>query len=139
MKIWKVGATLSALTCCLGLIAQAQFTPVNAQSEPAISESWTFKGFQLEWLEPSPDCKISSSCVFVVITETSTCSQGVIVNFTISDEEDIYIANQTQIIPLKNFDSGKAYEIGTDSENVAYFAIDDVTCGVGWDTTERYI
>ncbi len=139
MKVWKVGATLSALTSCIALITQAELTSASAHSEANSSDIWSFESFELSWLEPYPDCATHNSCVFVVITETARCFKDVVVKFTISDEDDLFLGTQTQVINSRDFFSGQSYEIGTDSENVSYFAIDDVACGAGQDSTEHYI
>jgi hypothetical protein len=139
MRVWKIGATLSALTSCSALIVQALFSSPVTSSLDVPKDTWSFEYFDARWLEPSPDCAINDSCVFVVITGTRSCPYGVVVHFTITDEKDQYIASQVQFIGSEHFVSGTAYEIGTDSENVAYFSIDDVTCGTQQDTTEHFV
>lgn len=139
MQIWKIGAALSAMTCSIALIAQA-LLPSDANDGLARgSEYWTYGDYGASWQDPSPECELSSSCVYLVIDESKSCSADVVVDFTITDEEDKFLASQTMIILRGEFESGKAYEIGTDTPDVGYFEIDEIRCSIGTDTTEHEI
>lgn len=137
MMFWKIGASLSALTSCIALIVQAQLGSTSELLPFETEEVWSYEYFDAWWFEPSPDCNIYNSCVFLVIRETAHCSSDVLISFTVSDEKDLYLGSQTHVISAPKFRSGEAVEIGTDSEGVYYFAIDDILCSNGWDTTVR--
>jgi hypothetical protein len=139
VDVWKIGASLSALTSCIALIAQAQLNSANQVAPPFAHDKWSYEYFDAWWYEPSPDCSIYDSCVFLVIEERVECSADVLVSFTVSDDKDLFLGSQTHVITASTFKSGEVVEVGTDSANVAYFAIDEITCSTGWDTTERSV
>jgi hypothetical protein len=142
VSLWKLGACISALTTLVALVVHLQFSSQQIPTqitEQSPSEIWHFESFDAWWLEESQECVVSNSCVYVVILETHQCDQDVIVDFTITDSKDLFIDSQTQIIPASRFKSGQAFEIGTDTNEVEYFAIEQVSCGLGWDTTQHEI
>ena len=134
-----MGATLSAMTCCIASIAQAVLPSESLNREREYSTVWSFDYFDAWWYEPSPDCSIYESCVFLVIEERVECSADVLVSFTVSDDKDLFLGSQTHVITASRFKSGEVVEVGTDSANVTYFAIDEIACSTGWDTTERSV
>lgn len=139
MQIWKIGAALSAMTCSVALIAQAL---LPSEATPLVgnkADHWIYGDYGASWQEPSPECELTSSCVYLVIEESKSCSADVVVDFTITDEEDGYLASQTMVILRREFESGQAYEIGTDTPDVGYFEIDEIRCSIGTDTTEHEI
>lgn len=139
MKFWKIGASLSAMTSCIALIVQAQLGSTDQSITNQGVDIWSYEYFDSWWFEPSPDCTIYNSCVFLVIREVEPCDSDVVVAFTVSDEKDLFLGSQTHVISASQFRSGEAVEVGTDSADVSYFAIDDIRCSTGWDTTERNI
>ncbi len=139
MDVWKIGASLCALTSCIALIAQAQLNSANPVASPWEHDKWSYEYFNAWWYEPSPDCSIYESCVFLVIEERVACSADVLVSFTVSDDKDLFLDSQTHVITASTFRSGEVVEVGTDSADVAYFAIDDIACSTGGDTTERSV
>lgn len=139
MQIWKIGAALSAMTCSIALIAQALLPSEANGGSVSEAEHWTYGDYRASWQDPSPECELSSSCVYLVIDESKSCSADVVVDFTITDEEDKFLSSQTMIILRGDFESGKAYEIGTDTPDVGYFEIDEIRCSIAMDTTEHEI
>lgn len=142
MKIWKLGASVSAVTSLVALVVHLQFSSAQSQTiqhETQKNDVWHFQHFDAWWPEVSEDCLGSASCVYLVIKETLTCEQDVLVEFTVTDDKDLFIDSQTKVIKATSFKSGQSFEIGTDTDGVYYFAIDQVTCGTGWDTTQHLI
>jgi hypothetical protein len=140
VKVWKVGATISALVSFAALIVHLQYSsqPTRSKSlEVPATEVWHFGGFDAWWADSSGYCERSESCVYVVIEETQTCRQDVLVKFTVTDKKDLFIDSQTKVISASEFRSGDSFEIGTDTLRVEYFSVDSVTCGNGLDTTQH--
>jgi hypothetical protein len=139
VKMWKLGATLSAMTCCIALIAQAVLPSESPNRAREDSSVWSFDYFDAWWQVPSPDCELSNTCVFIVIKETRKCSKDILIDFTVTDSNDLFLSSQTKVIEHRHFKSGSIYEIGTDTPKVGYFAIDGISCSAGWDTTVHEI
>ena len=138
---WWVGFSLSALTtvsaALVGLTLKDQVAPLSMSA----SDKYLFDNYEAWWpdeeFDQSHDCISYTSCVFLIVNEIKSCNQDILVAFTVTDEQDIYVGEYLRVLDRKDFKSFLPVEIGSDNPEVFYFAIDNITCGNGVETALR--
>lgn len=138
---WWVGFNLCAFTTIAAAVVGLTFKDQPPYQSTTTSEKYIFDNYEAWWpdeeFDQSHDCLSYASCVYIVVSEIASCNQDVLVAFTVTDEQDIYLGEFVRVLERKDFKSSQPFEVGSDSPEVFYFAIDNITCGSGVETALR--
>lgn len=139
MKLWQAGATLSAALSICGLVGMGLFGLESTKLALSPEEAFEFDGYTAWWGPDELSCQEYESCVFVVIHQESVCPESTVVEFTVSSEMDLYLSTQRLVIENALIDENEPVEIGSDTSDVGYFAIENISCSSLVETVERSV